>query len=129
MSQNCAARNSRDARDRSQQRLPRPSECGSLLLFHQLDETPEFLVDLAELESRKFGRIGYARIRSLRLVMADQRHEIRAKEFIVLRAYRVGCHGKPRVCWRHRAPRVINKEVAARPPTLRIPSGDQVRRF
>src|SRR5205814_3308486 len=61
----------------------------ALLLLHQLDEPAELLVDLPELKGGEFGRVGDAAVRALRLLVPDQRHEVRAKESIVARAYDV----------------------------------------
>ena len=73
--------------DRTSETPRSRSDRTTLLLFHQFDQPAELLVDLPELERGEFRRLSHACVRALRLVMPDQRHEVRAEESIVTRAY------------------------------------------
>src|SRR5205807_602898 len=59
--------------DRTSETPRSRSDRTTLLLFHQFKQPAELLVDLAELESGEFGRVGDALFGALRLVMPNQR--------------------------------------------------------
>src|SRR5476649_2347264 len=57
-----------------------------VVLFQQLDQASEFLVDLTHVIRREFTGIGRSMFRALRLLVADHRHEIGLKKHVVFSA-------------------------------------------
>src|ERR1043165_3978610 len=58
--------------------------CGACV--QQLDQTAQFFIDLPEVKGRKLGRVCDALLRTLRLLLSDEGHEISLKKRVIARA-------------------------------------------